>query len=142
MSVKLSESTAPIDGSAFAEAHRELLGDSTIQFALPPYEQPQTPDWIGALAPVLQVLFWIAIAGFALLLLYWIVMRLAGRDWSWRRKAKEEAAADESWGPEAAEARELLGEADALAARGLYSEAAHLILFRSIEDIDEKRPEL
>src|SRR6185369_17130871 len=44
--------------------------------------------------------------------------------------------------PEAKEARELLSEADALAAQGLYSEAAHLLLFRSIEDIDDKRPDL
>jgi hypothetical protein len=143
MSVKLPQGPPPIDGSAFADAHRQLLADPTIQFDLPAVEQPQPlPDWVGALGPILQGLFWILVAGFVLFLLYWIGSRLAGRDWRWRRKAKDEAAADESWRPEAAEARELLGEADALAARGLYSEAAHLILFRSIEDIDEKRPDL
>ena len=36
----------------------------------------------------------------------------------------------------------MLGEADALAAEGLYSEAARLLLYRSIEDIDDKRPDL
>ena len=144
MSVKLPDGTAPIDASAFAEAHRRLLADATIQFDLPPVAQPQQPpEWIGALMPVLQVLFWVVIALFVLFLLYAIVSRLTGRDWRWGRKRDEaDAAGDARWRPEAAEARELLGEADALAARGLYSEAAHLILFRSIEDIDDKRPEL
>jgi hypothetical protein len=154
MTVKLPEGPAPIDGSlvraggsaidpgAFADAHRQLLGDSTIQFDLPaPQPPPQMPEWIGGLMPVLQALFWVAIAGFVLFILYLIVSRLAGRDWRRRGKAGA-AAADESWRPEAAEARELLGEADALAARGLYAEAARLILYRSIEDIDDKRPDL
>ena len=142
MGVKLPEGSAPIDGNAFAEAHRQLLADPTIQFDLPqPDPPPQMPGWLGALGPVLQVLFWIAIAGFVLFMLYLLVQRLSGRDWSWRRRADEDAP-DESWRPEAGEARELLGEADALAAKGLYSEAARLILYRSIEDIDDKRPDL
>jgi hypothetical protein len=154
MNVKLPDGQAPIDGGpvgpsgpaidpgAFADAHRQLLGDSTIQFDLPaPEPPPQMPDWLGAVMPVLQILFWVAIAGFVLFVLYLIVSRLTGRQYSWRRKAKEEAP-DESWRPEATEARELLGEADALAADGRYSEAAHLLLFRSIEDIDDKRPDL
>ena len=143
MSVKLPEGPAPIDGNAFADAHRQLLADPTIQFDLPQFVPPQMPHWIGALGPVLRGLFWIALASFVLFILYRIGTGLAGRDWRWRRRAKGgDVAADQSWRPEAAEARELLGEADALAARGLYSEAAHLILFRSIEDIDEKRPDL
>ena len=100
------------------------------------------PNWLGGLVPVLQVLFWVAIAGFVLFILYLLARRLSGKHWSWRRRRADEDAPDESWRPEAAEARELLGEADALAARGLFSEAARLILFRSIEDIDDKRPDL
>jgi hypothetical protein len=143
MGVKLPEGSAPIDGSAFAEAHRQLLADSTIQFDLPaPDPPPQMPNWIGGLMPVLQVLFWVAIAGFVLFILYLLARRLSGKEWSWRRRRAGEDAPDESWRPEAAEARELLGEADALAAKGLFSEAARLILFRSIEDIDDKRPDL
>jgi hypothetical protein len=154
MNVKLPEGQAPIDGSVaraggsaidpgtFADAHRQLLGDSTIQFDLPPPDPPpEMPNWLGGLMPVLQILFWVAIAGFVLFLLYLIVSRLSGREWTWRRKEKDEEA-PVSWRPEATEARELLGEADALAAEGRYSEAAHLILFRSIEDIDDKRPDL
>lgn len=131
---------APYDGNGFAEAHRQLLSDNTIQFDLPDVEPPpEVPDLSGAI-PFVQVVFWIIVAGIALFILYLIARRLYGADWS--RKAKVEADAGESWRPEAGEARELLGDADALAARGLYSEAARLLLFRSIEDIDAKRPAL
>jgi hypothetical protein len=141
-----SAGPAAIDPAAFADAHRQLLGDATIQFDLPaPDPPPQAPDWSGleGMMPVLRILFWIVLAAFVLFVLYAIAMRLSGRQWSWpwRRKAKEEAE-DTSWRPEAGEARLLLGEADALAAKGLYAEAARLILYRSIEDIDDKRPDL
>jgi hypothetical protein len=133
---------AAIDPIAFADAHRQLLGDATIQFDLPaPEPPPEPPQWIGGMLPVMQVIFWVAVAAFVLFIVYAIASRLAGRDWTWRRKTREEAP-DLSWRPEAGEARELLGEADALAAQGLYSEAARLILHRSIEDIDDKRPDL
>jgi len=135
----------PTDGEAVAAAHRQLLGDNAIQFDLPKAElappQPPPADLSGLL-PFLQVLFWVAVAAIVLFLIYLIVQRLEGREWRWRRRAKDEAAADDSWRPEAGEARELLGEADALAAQGRFSEAARLLLFRSIADIDSRRPEL
>src|SRR3954468_518770 len=161
MNVKLPGGQAPIDGShvaangsaaapaidpaAFADAHRQLLGDATIQFDLPaPDPPPPAADFSGlaGLMPVLQVLFWIVLAAIVLFVLYAIVMRLKGKEWAWRRRAKDEEPADESWRPQPAEARELLSEADRLAAQGLYAEAARLILFRSIEDIEDKRPDL
>jgi len=140
MTIKPPVESAPIDGDAFGEAHRQLLSDNSIQFDLPPLEQPDVPDMTGAI-PFMQLLFWVAIAGFALFILYLIVNRLSGADWSRKGRRGEEAEVA-SWRPEAQEARELLGDADALAAQGLYSEAARLLLFRSIEDIDAKRPDL
>ncbi|MEM7327795.1 MAG: hypothetical protein AAF437_03585 [Pseudomonadota bacterium] len=41
--------------------------------------------------------------------------------------------------PEATRARALLKDADALAAEGRFAEAVHLLLFRSIDDIQEKK---
>lgn len=41
--------------------------------------------------------------------------------------------------PEQARARALLEDADALAAEGRFAEAVHLLLFRSIDDIQEKK---
>ena len=34
----------------------------------------------------------------------------------------------------------LLADADALAARGLYAEAAHILLLRSVQDIEKRQP--
>ena len=138
--------TAPdISAADFAAAHQRLLHESAIQFDLPRAEPPQPPpDWLfnglSSILPVLRVVFWVALAALVLFLLYAIARRMSGADWPWlRRKAEEEA---EEWRPAEAPARRLLGDADALAAAGQYSEAAHLLLFRSIEDIDKKKPDL
>jgi hypothetical protein len=141
MNAKPPATPAPNGGAAFADAHREMLGDSAIQFDFPSARPPEAQTDFASLGPILQIVFWLAVAGIVAFLLYLIVPRLMGAKWPLRHKS-DEAGADETWRPEAAEARELLGEADALAAAGRYSEAAHLILFRSIEDIDEKRPDL
>jgi hypothetical protein len=150
MTAKPIAGSAVPDGAAFADAHRRLLEDTSIQFTLPQVEplppppeiDPSTLDFLAGLMPVLRVLFWVAVAAGGLFLLYAIAMRLSGREWRlWRRSPRDEAA-DDSWRPEAGEARELLSEADALAAQGRFSEAAHLLLFRSIEDIDSRRPDL
>ena len=142
----------PLDPSAFAEAHRALLSDGAIQFDLPmqpPPPPPQPPpawlDWLmrffGSDHPGLRFILWVLAALFVLAILALIVARLRGSEWPWRRRRGEEEA-DESWRPEGSKARTLLGEADALAAAGRYGEAAHLLLYRSIEDVDERRPEL
>jgi len=133
---------------AFAAAHRELLADGSIQFQLLQYRPPETPDWLRALGeflgtifPGLEVMFWALLAGLALLLLYAIARRLSDAEWRWGRKRREEDAAPDLQ-PEQGRARQLLAEADALAREGRYSEAIHLLLFRSIEDIDSRRPNL
>ncbi len=143
--------SAPAQGNAeaaktFADAHRELVADTAIQFALPAFEPPKTPAWLEALAnllaalgPVMPFIFWGALALGILFLLYLIVPRLTGFEWPWRRKA---TTIEDDWRPEESAARQLLAEAEALAAQGNYSEAAHLLLFRSIEDIDRRRPKL
>lgn len=51
-------------------------------------------------------------------------------------------ATEPEWRPEAGPARQLLREADALAAAGHYAEAVHLLLRRSIEEIERHRPHL
>lgn len=140
-----STPTPDISAADFAEAHRRLLSESAIQFDLPRAEAPQPPpswlfDGLQSIVPLLRVLFWVALAILVLFLLYAIVRRMTGAEWPWRRRGQEEEA--ESWRPAEAPARRLLGDADALAATGQYSEAAHLLLFRSIEDIDKKKPDL
>ena len=136
------------DSAAFAEAHQRLLADRSIQFELKAFEPPQPPAWLEGLIrflsdifPVLRVLFWMLLAAIVLFILYAIARRFSGADWPWRRRVKAETG-EQNWRPAAEPARRLLQDADALAARGEYSEAAHLLLFRSIEDIDSRRPAL
>lgn len=140
------EGTSASSDAAFAEAHRRLIEDDSIQFQLQPVEIPDRPDLSGffdflqAAGPVVKVLFWVALIAIAAFLIYLIALRITGASWPWRRGGP--VAPDESWRPAEAPARQLLAEADGLAADGRFSEAAHLLLFRSIEDIDGRRPDL
>lgn len=138
---------SPESAASFAEAHRRLLADSSIQFELAPYRQPEPPPWlrwlgdfIEAIFPVLKILFWIGVLALALYILYVVARRLSGSQWPWAQKPLQDP--EESWRPAEAPARALLREADTLAAEGRFSEAAHLLLFRSIEDIESRRPKL
>lgn len=142
-----AEAASTGNAAALAEAHRKLLADPSIQFQLAPYKQPEVPEWLRSLGhffeamfPALRVVFWIAMAALALYFIYIIALRLSGADWPWARKPVTEDV--ENWRPAEAPARALLKEADELAASGRFSEAAHLLLFRSIEDIESRRPKL
>lgn len=146
----MADETAEAEtGSEFAAAHRELVADESIQFAFPDYKPPEVPAWLRWLGesladilPLLKILFWIGVAAGVIAIAYVLAQRLSGADWPWRRRRAEEPAPATDWRPEEAPARALLGEADALAAGGRFSEAAHLLLFRSIEEIDARRPRL
>ena len=131
----------------FEEAHQALLADRSIQFELEPFEPPESAaslEWISRFLssehPVLAGFVWLAVAVVALGLLYFLVRALADR---YRLQQGGEAeGGSEDWRPGEAPARALLAEADSLAAHGRFAEAAHLLLFRSIEDIDSRRPDL
>lgn len=138
------------DPARAAEAHRALLSDGSIQFDLQPYVPPEPPAWTSWLAdllgnsgPLFTVLFWIVVAALVLAVLYAVARFLEGRSFNFGRGKNEAAEAEEeSWTLAEAPARALLAEADALAGAGRFSEAAHLLLFRSIEEIDRRRPAL
>lgn len=140
----------PTGDTDFAQAHRELLADSSIQFDLPAFQPPVVPEWLKSvgellqtLAPFGRVLFWVAVASAALFLIVVIARRITSGRWAWpwgHRAAPTETIPD--WQPASGPARALLREADALAAAQRYSEAAHLLLYRSIEEIDSRRPDL
>ncbi len=138
------------EAAGFQDAHRALLADTRIQFDLPAVTPPPPPPdwltrffkWLGHLfewlahgGPVVQVVFWVAVACIALAILWplgrWLWTRL-------RRQPDDEEPTE--WRPQAGAARQLLAEADALAAQGDYAEAAHLVLLRSVEQIGARRP--
>ncbi|MGZ8997742.1 MAG: DUF4129 domain-containing protein [Allosphingosinicella sp.] len=144
-----AQKAAAVDADQFEMAHRQVAGDSAIQFELQPYVIQPPPAWVKGLAqffeaifPLLKLLFWVAVGVAVVLLILAIARRVQDGRWSWPGRGPKLAESPASWRPEEAPARALLSEADSLAAQGRYAEAAHLLLFRSIEDIDNRRPNL
>lgn len=136
-----------VSSQALSTAHAALVRDRSLQFERSDFVPPKPPEWLAwlvdalkALAPVLKWVFWIGVALLAALILYAIV-REARRLGAPRPKRAERADHDEvEWRPDAAAARDLLTAADQLASQGRYAEAAHLLLLRSVEDIQSRRP--
>lgn len=144
--------------------------DPSIQFNLAPPPTPAKPPawlegllrWLGKLlepvgrflrwimsffpdAAYARILLWAIIAVGAAAVLWALYNRIRHGHWSLRppRTASlEELAAEDEWAPDAAGARSWLEEADALAREGRFAEAIHHLLFRSIEDIANRRPAL
>lgn len=142
----MQERASPTN-EALAEAHARLIRDESLQFdrtGLTPPEVPGWLRWIGELlqfiAPALQWVFWIGLAAIAGLILYAIgreILRLRVP----RPKAdKPKVVVDVEWRPQAQTARDLLSEADGLANRGQFAEATHLLLLRSVQDIESRQP--
>ena len=140
------------DADAALRAWQAVRDDGSIQFApLPPPEPPRESAWakwlenwladllgpageaLGANWPLVRTLLF----GLAGLLAAWLLWRLLAPLARWRPRP----AGQEEWAPEHAEALALLEDADALAARGHYAEAVHLLLQRSIGQIRAARPE-
>jgi len=169
-SVQTSHAAPVVD--QVAAAHRALRADPAVQFSMSPPQAPPPPpkwlidfiDWLGRVlkpvgrffswlsslmpdAPYARILLWTVIAIAAAAVIWLIVERFRHGEWRMPRlrRARQVAVAaevEEEWAPDAAPAREWLAEADALAARGLFAEAVHHLLFRSIEDIARRRPQL
>ncbi|WP_258051907.1 hypothetical protein [Mesorhizobium sp. INR15] len=132
-----------------AKVHEQLLADDSIQFDLPAYVAPKPPEWLKPitdmlswLGPYMIYLFWGAVIIGAAIILLLILLEVKGIAWRlpWR-KARSEAKAEASWSPDTGAAQILLSEADALAARGAYDEAVHLLLQRSVADIANRLPD-
>lgn len=148
-----SVSSIETDLSAVDKAHAAYLANGDLQLERPEQDfepaEPQSPppNWLRAFAeflqslgPLFQVIFWIAAAFVVGGLLYFLFgeairLRLGGP-----RKPKDKRTDDVliDMRPDAAAARSLLEEADALARAGRFAEAVHLLLFRSIEDIQTR----
>lgn len=140
----------------FDDAFRKLKRNDNLQFELPvppPKEPPKDrPDWLQAimdffenffsfLAPFLELIFYGLLAVVVLTIVYFIVRELGLIRRPQRKDPKPvEAEAIPLYAPDQNEARVLLESVDALAAAGKFEEAVHTLLFRSIQDIDLKRP--
>ncbi len=131
-----------------ARAHAQLLADRSIQFDLNRFTPPKPPAWLRPLSqflefigPYLVYLFWGVIILGAVFIIALIAVEASGIAWRWPwQRSVADAEEADALAPDAAQARILLAEAEALAARGDYDGAVHLILRRSVEDIGERMP--
>ncbi len=140
------------DLAAIDAAHADYLRRTDLQLTRPeadldPVEFDPPPGWLQSVArfldwlgPLFRWIFYAAAAAVICGVLYFLFgeavrLRLgfgAGR----KRPGKDDGLIDLR--PDATRARSLLDEADALARAGRFAEAVHLLLFRSIEDIQQK----
>ncbi|MET3663549.1 DUF4129 domain-containing protein [Caulobacter sp. 1776] len=134
-------------GGAVEQAHQRLAHDASFQFDRAMVVPPKTPDWLiwlgkalRVVAPFLKYVFWAGLAILALLILYAIAREILRLRRPAARPEGPRLTADPPWRPDAGEARDLLAAADRLAGEGLFLEAAHLLLLRSVEDIQKHRP--
>ncbi|PZO05933.1 MAG: hypothetical protein DCF28_02640 [Alphaproteobacteria bacterium] len=133
--------------AALTAAHARLLRDESLQFDRVGFELPEVPGWLRwiaeafqALAPVMQWLFWGALAGLVALLLFFIGREILNLRKPLPRPTALVLGEEPDWRPDRDAARDLLAAADRLAAEGRFGEAAHLLLLRSVEDIQSRRP--
>ncbi|WP_051279800.1 hypothetical protein [Hellea balneolensis] len=135
----------------FDEAFRAMKRDEKLQFELPPAPEPPKLDWlekffqglaafIELILPVLKIIFYVGIGAIIALILYAIAKVIY--ETRFKREAKDitEEAPPPLYVPDQDQARILLEDVDALAADGRFEEAVHELLFRSIQDIDIRRP--
>ena len=143
------------DLEALDSAHAAYLNKPDLQLKRPEYDSPDpdfTPpkppppwlkaifDFLGTLGPLLQFLFWAAIAAVAAGVLYFLFGEAIRVRFGKSGKGKVDNPDDVlvDLRPDAHAARSLLDEADALARAGKFAEAVHLLLFRSIDDIQQR----
>lgn len=97
--------------------------------------------WLfGNLSWLFQGLLIAAIAGAVLYALWYMFGDVAAMRFQRRKRAEAPDVSDiTGQHPDPKRAASLLEEADKLAAEGRFAEAVHLLLFRSIEDLRERR---
>lgn len=139
------------NSDVFDDAFRAMKRDDKLQFDLPPAPEPPKLGWlenffkglagfIEAILPLLKIIFFVGIGAIIALILYAIAKVIY--ETRFKREAKE-AVKDTPpplYTPDQDQARILLEDVDAMAADGRYEEAVHELLFRSIQDIDIRRP--
>ena len=131
-----------------------MRDSADIQFApVPPDPPPVTPEWLKAFGRFLEWLFSplgrLLGSGWSVIEMVMLVSAIIGGIWIawallwplWRDRKSKPRIAEPEWTPQREEALALLEDADRLAAQGLFGEAAHLLLQRSIGQIARVRPD-
>jgi len=146
----------PISSSEEFEAlHQAWLDTPDLQLERPyreiePPPQPQRRQpngffrWLAnllsGLGPLFRLIFYLGLAAIAGGILYFVLTQFTDIRLDRLRKRETKLADDVlvPARPDEKTARSLLEEADALAQQGQFSEAVHLLLFRSIQDIQTR----
>lgn len=147
----LSALVAAQTSGAFDKAFRAMKRDEKLQFELAPPPEPPKIDWlekfflglgefIVLILPILKIIFFTGLGAVIALILYAIGKVIY--ETRFKREPKEvvEAAPPPLYTPDQDQARILLEDVDAMAAEGHFEKAVHELLFRSIQDIDIRRP--
>ena len=136
-----------------AAAHARLIADPSFQFAWSARPRPAPPpSWLIALmmrigrllefiAPGVRIGFWIVLGLGGALLVFALVRHFVAPG---ARPARSSPLNLHGLGASAsdaaARAAARLADADRLAADGLYAQAAHMLLLRSVADVESARP--
>lgn len=138
-----------LDAGRLTEVHAELRDDPAYQFDTLTVGELEPPSWLQAISdliasllramrPVLEVIFWLGlaliVAGIVYVILREIIVTIKMR----RSSQREEEPI--RYQPTSSKARALLVEADAAAAKGDYAQAVHVLLHKSVEDLDKQYP--
>jgi len=141
------------DLDALDRAHAAYLKRGDMQLERPEWEAEDLPppdppprwlQWLGDLlsnlSPLFQFLFYAVIVAVVAGFLYFVFGEAIRVRFGKRGDGKVDEGDDIliDVRPDAGMARGLLEEADALARAGKFAEAVHLLLFRSIEDIQTR----
>jgi cbb3-type cytochrome oxidase subunit 3 len=143
------------DIDAVDAAHAAYLKKNNLQLKRPEYDAPEEDfnppkppprwlqaifDFLGHLGPLFQFIFWAAIVIVAAGVLYFLFGEAIRVRFGKSSKGKMDEADDvlADLRPDAHGALSLLDEADGLAREGRFAEAVHLLLFRSIDDIQQR----
>ena len=109
-------------------------------------ERKQREPWgifkfLGTLGPLFKLIFYGLLAAAVGFIIFTIVREIVRIRNNMVPKDKDEDMPEApDYQPDAETARILLADAEKLAAQGKYEEAVHAILFRTIQDIQDKRP--
>ncbi len=147
----LSAAAIAQNSGQFDDAFRAMKRDGKLQFELPERPPPPKLDWlegvfkalggfIKAILPLLEILFWGGLALIIGSILYFIGREIYNTRLERQPKKAAEDAPPPLYTPDQDQARILLDDIDAMAAEGRFEEAVHTLLFRSIQDIDIRRP--
>ncbi len=137
------------------QAKQYSLSDNNFKLDLPKDLQTNLPQMparvqkppkkpgldLSFLAPIMKYTFYTMLAILVAYILYLVLSSLRLAYFSRQpKKQKEEEVIIPSYRPDEKHAQILLEDAEKLASQGKYDEAVHLLLYRSIQDIEKNHP--